>query len=1159
MPAPLSKVEYPSVEERVRESAETWIRDLRNLYEHAKDRFGDVSWISEGNLERIWGHKAPKAFKEQYFSTAYPSFSVPPDASSPGLSTCLPLGTSSPSLNIYHQPETMHASAISICTFDTTRTANTPEERITYLIQGDTCELFQAQLEWLYTGEGFGNVVDRINRDHDSTAGAPQEDVSREQKSIASHRDKLGQDLTYMWRSKLYADVRIRLISDAAQSSRERDSPANLSDNLSMYDTFTSHRFILASRSPYFRSVLLNPSSFRAATDELSLPSAAFTPAALHFCLGYMYAGHLDFSHRSFDLTTAFQIHQAASYLQLDALVNEIEARIAQDFCHGLDWDLCRCRNCPPRAARVWRAVTTGGIHAERLEDRARTYIIDGWSESWAKDVACSNPIARGQLVQEVTSTFSPASMAATFRSIQRSRRRIEATVRSKGLTVAEWTHTVEDMIQAVENAAICFISTHLSEVIGSQAFVEMISANDFDSDLLELILDGLVEHLGTITGCSNAPQAYQILQGSLKPSSYQRPLIERAQQKLHQHMIKRWMQIRDSDGFRNIELELQKRIANVDSVDAAFGHQIGTTRTRKPSQFGSPSTSSGHATSSAGLRRLRLSSSASSKSALSLISSETLDTTVTSKAGRKTLKAHNWDEPKQSRSLTDSLGRISGLKLPTTASTPHGVSRLRDAPIERSIPAPQITGHQQAKRRSFATPNHRSKATAYSAELTAGDELLPKSPGHSKSQVGSTSAAIDVPGRVDSRSSSNMNQLPRAAAGPVPVQFRSRSTSTRRATDQLRASNEGITVRISKPSQVRERSAPINRDLIRRSPSLSARNPPAREFLGTPIPAVPGQHNTSDGIGSFKSYAASNHRQRLSRITPRIALNVGIPCIVSLVNQRARFSALIRFIGLMHNSSGPWIGVEVDDLHKIGVKTLSSGSKDGVTYFEISSDYDTPTTPTCSPSDQGDLTGGVYGTSHQPQVTTATSDTNVVRPGDTVQDRSSSKLEDGNRVDGATTDTQPRSTGMVSDVSVSSDRSTIPVVVPSSGSVVGEGGLITEAQDVNSRMTDVNRNLKPRDNDSTRNRLLSSKSTAVSDTNNTAGHRPKSSPRSRSRSRSPAARSNSPSALPSPNPGGSGNQLSGSSGSGSGSGNGRKRALFVRPSEIVFVMGGEM
>jgi hypothetical protein len=58
-PPPLLDIsDIPTVEERVSYSTEVWARELRALFEHAKDRFGDVSWESdEGHGARVWGHK----------------------------------------------------------------------------------------------------------------------------------------------------------------------------------------------------------------------------------------------------------------------------------------------------------------------------------------------------------------------------------------------------------------------------------------------------------------------------------------------------------------------------------------------------------------------------------------------------------------------------------------------------------------------------------------------------------------------------------------------------------------------------------------------------------------------------------------------------------------------------------------------------------------------------------------------------------------------------------------------------------------------------------------------------------------------------------------------------------------------------------------------
>lgn len=47
----------PTVERRVSDSTEIWARDLRSLFEHAKERFGDVTWESEEGGSRIWAHK----------------------------------------------------------------------------------------------------------------------------------------------------------------------------------------------------------------------------------------------------------------------------------------------------------------------------------------------------------------------------------------------------------------------------------------------------------------------------------------------------------------------------------------------------------------------------------------------------------------------------------------------------------------------------------------------------------------------------------------------------------------------------------------------------------------------------------------------------------------------------------------------------------------------------------------------------------------------------------------------------------------------------------------------------------------------------------------------------------------------------------------------
>ena len=333
---------------------------------------------------------------------------------------------------------------------------------------------------------------------------------------MAERRDRLGQDLTYMWRSKLYCDVRIHLASQIASDAASEDSD-NSTDSLSSTATaiFPSHRFILASRSPYFASVLLNPSSFRpSANADIHLPTPPFTPAALHFCLGFICAGHLDFSNRSFDLLTAFQIHRAAAYLQLDTLIQEIEARIVHDFCHGLDFSKCHCRRCPSRAARVWRFSSASDVGAVVLEQRARSYLIRGWGESWGREVGSAERVDLDALVKDVLSTITPTTVVSAFRSIETIRSRIEVGLRARrSHDAASWVDGLEDMLDAIEAHTRGLLIGDFANVAEGGELWNLLSGMGFAGNLLEKVVREIIDGVGTLQGCIEGPRIYQVSQ----------------------------------------------------------------------------------------------------------------------------------------------------------------------------------------------------------------------------------------------------------------------------------------------------------------------------------------------------------------------------------------------------------------------------------------------------------------------------------------------------------------------------------------------------------------------------------------------------------------------------------------------------------------------
>jgi hypothetical protein len=205
------------------------------------------------------------------------------------------------------------------------------------------------ELKYLYTGNGFREAFESL---FDTSESCEEGDAEE------NRIDKLCKDLVFMWCSRLYSDICIVLTGNFS-STNHKD----------LTTIFSSHRFMLVSRSPYFFSAL----SWGGPTKSmypvtLNLPSPPFTPASLHFSLGYIYTSTLIFSHRTCYLDTAFHIMRSASYLVLDSLYNEVQARIVQEMMHSLfhtflefaeyecitggKWGTggCRCHQCPRRA-----------------------------------------------------------------------------------------------------------------------------------------------------------------------------------------------------------------------------------------------------------------------------------------------------------------------------------------------------------------------------------------------------------------------------------------------------------------------------------------------------------------------------------------------------------------------------------------------------------------------------------------------------------------------------------------------------------------------------------------------------------------------------------------------------------------------------------------
>ena len=443
---------------------------------------------------------------------------------------------------------------------------------------------FEATLQYFYTGEeamidAFEFLFeDRLASDSEAT---PEEKL-----------DKLRSDLTFMWRSKLYSDVKLVLgdedgsdDTDGAGKQQRRgatkmvDIPdANMSvlslpqtidtERIDGSDTeddeltsFSTHRMILASRSQYFASLLLSPYADSRAP-VLHLPSPPFTPASLHFTLGFLYTGTLFFSNRTFDLSTAFSLWRAGAYLQIETLQALVVALIDREFCHGFTCAPQPCRKCIKRVPRTLAFATSPDVSEPALQDPAIAAVSGPhFGMYWAKDVGHLDPMLQDRIVDAISDrlTADPTLAVSVLRQLSIVGQRID-TERS-----SRWVEALRLMAETVENRLMPILHNNLAQIVLSQPWSDLLDGVGSLGDVLEkclvMLIDGLTE--------ARAAQVYQILVGQvlLREQGFEvaasRQAVENARASILRYLMKRWINVRALGGFNKLERWCLKEIAD--------------------------------------------------------------------------------------------------------------------------------------------------------------------------------------------------------------------------------------------------------------------------------------------------------------------------------------------------------------------------------------------------------------------------------------------------------------------------------------------------------------------------------------------------------------------------------------------------------------------
>ncbi|GLB34347.1 putative CAP_GLY [Lyophyllum shimeji] len=556
-----------TVEEVAKMSTLVWLQDLKALFDNANERFPDVVWKpdpgeDQGDGKEIWGHqamiyaRATPSFQARYFSLK----SVADASSSPST-------TSAVSVDVTHSASRTPSPSPPAPSVELK-----PLNSILRLSTSVNPTLFEAELEYLYTGQGFGEMFEFLFDSSDSTGDQVQAEQLR--------AENLRKDLLYMWRSRLYSDVRITLTGEFASSSNETTTAV-----------FSAQRFILASRCPYFHTVLVERSNETSQYNEqgqviLSLPSRTFTPAALHFTLGYIYTGTLMFSQRTYDLDTAFHIMRAAKYLALPSLYDDIQARIVHEMMHGLfhaslsfreyeritagawatDASGCRCQQCARRAPRVLQFSLAHDVENAVLERGARRALVGMFGRGWCTSEFAGLPLGlRESLVRGVGKRTIPTNAFALLFAAE---------------DALAWLTTVTDEWAQEVRATVLSARRKVDEVVCGQC-----EACFGCTQWSELIARDKVEKLGWIIDsvgrgvnerCAASAALYQMLVSILSHPTFAedrvpvlssisriRAKVEQARVYLLQWIGERWIAIRQGGGFDGLEGRVLKEICD--------------------------------------------------------------------------------------------------------------------------------------------------------------------------------------------------------------------------------------------------------------------------------------------------------------------------------------------------------------------------------------------------------------------------------------------------------------------------------------------------------------------------------------------------------------------------------------------------------------------
>ncbi|PAV14663.1 hypothetical protein PNOK_0974100 [Pyrrhoderma noxium] len=472
--------------------------------------------------------RAPPSFQARYFSFRSPPIASPlPFGTSPTPYPSMPAtSVLSPNPDVYFYYNASVRS-VSPSNFRPTSPAPSVIGSLTRISLNHNPALFSNELEYLYTRKGFCDAFEFLFDTNEKNASEGEADEVR----IA----KVRKGLVYMWRSILYSDIIIDIYEDVptignSTTTEEETAPA-----------FYSHRFILATRAPYFYDQLITyglknlPPPGEPA--KLRLPSPPFTAPALHFTLGFLYT---------------------ANYLQIQPLYDEIQSRIVVEMMHGLfhaflefteyeritggKWgNGCRCRQCARRAPRVLQFSVRPDVQNVYLDRGARRALVGLFGSGW--------------VTKMFTYERTINAFCGTFW--------VEETEFSDA-----WGDTVKDMILTARSFVDSALCSEAEKVFNEKDWVDIMENDGMgrfeDGERVEWVVDSIWRGMNDtnvvklyralVSAVLLRPHPQESDKSLLSSTSQIRVQVEQTRLDVLRMIRRRWVSIRQEGGFDNME-----------------------------------------------------------------------------------------------------------------------------------------------------------------------------------------------------------------------------------------------------------------------------------------------------------------------------------------------------------------------------------------------------------------------------------------------------------------------------------------------------------------------------------------------------------------------------------------------------------------------------